>query len=99
MLIHGIQEREMNISKIEVLRQGALDGTLDIPHFRNKTVDQFLKTDEYGSLGLPSSAIIGVSVAAGLIVMLFIPPMNIMGLIIFLKALRQLLFFILTFIH
>ena len=39
MLIHGIQAREMNISKIEVLRQGALDGTLDIHHFHNKTID------------------------------------------------------------
>ena len=35
----------MNISKIEVLRQGAIDGTLDVSHFVNKTVDQFLKVE------------------------------------------------------
>lgn len=72
MLIHGIQAREMNISKIEVLRQGALDGSLDIHHFHNKSIDQFLKVDEYGSLGLPSSAIIGLSVAAGLILTMIV---------------------------
>ena len=71
-LARQIRERELNITKIEKLKQATIRGDLDVSKYENLTVNQFLKTKESQMDQVNGDAITAIIIGGSILILIFI---------------------------